>query len=209
MVSAVQLDHSHDVTDVPSIVRGSVIVGVIQSVLVFATSLSNRGLEGVPDTILTGMFVTLGLAVTAFLPSIWIKPRSIEGISGAAGIGLGAALTFLVIDVIILQPIGTYTNRWWEVGGGSNWWYHPVWWMASAMLAWLGAFVVANHARKRPESAVMTAAVIVAALTVALGALAAIIGFPGAEWHVATFAVAVLPALAVATIVSGLGPTRG
>jgi hypothetical protein len=55
----------------------------------------------------------------------------------------------------------------------------------------------------------MTSAVVVAALTVAIGALAAILGFPGAEWHVATFAVAVLPALALATIVSGLGATRG
>jgi hypothetical protein len=40
------------------------------------------------------------------------------------------------------------------------------------------------------------------------GALAVILGFPGAQWHVATFAVAVLPALALTTIVSGLG-TRG
>ena len=209
MASAVQLDHTHDVTDVASIVRGSVILGVIQSVLVFATSLSNRGLEGVPDTVLTGLFVTLGLAATAFLPAIWIKPRTIEGIAGAAGIGLGAALAYLVIDVCVLQLIGTYTNRWWEVGGGSNWWYHPVWWMGSSMIAWLGAFVVSNHAAKRPDSAVTTSVVIVAALTVALGALAAILGFPGAEWHVATFAVAVLPALAIATIVSGLSAKRG
>lgn len=209
MASAVQLDHTHDVTNVASIVRGSVILGVIQSVLVFATSLSNRGLEGAPDTVLTGLFVAIGLAATIFLPAIWIKPRTIEGIAGAAGIGLGAALAFLVIDVMILQPIGTYTNRWWHVGGGSNWWYHPVWWMISSTLSWLGAFAVSNHARKRPDTSVMTSAVVVAALTVAIGALAAILGFPGAEWHVATFAVAVLPALAVATIVSGLGATRG
>jgi hypothetical protein len=154
------------------------------------------------------LFVAIGLAATAFLPAIWTRPRTIEGIAGAAGIGLGAALAFLVIDVIVLQPIGTYTNRWWEVGGGSNWWYHPVWWMGSSLIAWLGAFVVANHARKRPDSAVAVSAVIVAALAVMFGALAVILGFPGAQWHVATFAVAVLPALALTTIVSGLG-TRG
>lgn len=208
MASAVQVDHTQDVTDVASIVRGAIILGVIQSVLVFATSLSNKGLEGTPDTIVTGLLVAIGVAATAFLPAIWIRPRSIEGIAGAAGIGLGAALTFLVIDVIVLQPIGTYTNRWWEVGGGSNWWYHPVWWMASSMLACLGAFVVSNHARSRGDASVMMAAVVVAAFTVALGALAAMLGFPGAQWHVATFAVAVLPALALATIVSGLSASR-
>ena len=209
MASAVQLDHSHDVTDVSSIVRGSLILGVIQAVLVFATSLSNKGLEGTPDTVVTGILVALGIAATAFLPSIWIRPRTIEGIAGAAGIGLGAALAFLVIDVIVLQPIGTYTNRWWEVGGGSNWWYHPVWWMVSSLLAWLGAFIVSNHASKRGDGSVVMPMVIVAAFTVACGALAAMFHFPGAGWNVATFAVAVLPALALGTIVSGLGNSRG
>ena len=141
-------------------------------------------------------------------PALVLRPRSIEGIAGAAGIGLGAALAFLLIDVIVLQPIGTYTNRWWEVGGGSNWWYHPVWWMASSVVACLGAFVVSNHARGRGDGSVVMAAVVVAAFTVALGALAAMLGFPGAQWHVATFAVAVLPALALATIVSGLSASR-
>lgn len=208
MASAVQVDHTHDVTDVASIVRGSVILGVIQSVLVFATSLSNKGLEGTPDTVVTGILVAIGLGATGFLPAIWIRPRTIEGIAGAAGIGLGAALTYLVIDVIVLQPIGTYTNRWWQVGGGSNWWYHPVWWMASSMLSWLGAFVVSNHARNRGDDSVVMAVVVVGAFTLALGALAAMLGFPGAQWHVATFAVAVLPALALATIVSGQSASR-
>lgn len=208
MAAAVQIDHSHDVTDVPSIVRGAIILGVIQSVLVFATSLSNKGLEGTADTVLTGLIVTLGVAATAFLPAIWIRPRTIEGIAGAAGIGLGAALTFLVIDVLLLQRIGTYTNRWWQVGGGSNWWYHPVWWMAGSLIACLGAFIVANHATRRGDPAIGMAAVLVAALTVACGALAAIFGFPGAGWNVPTFAVAVLPALALGTIVSGLGASR-
>jgi hypothetical protein len=208
MASAVQLEHTHDITDVPRIVRGALILGVIQAVLVLATSLVNRGLEGAPDAALTGVFVAIGAAATAFLPAVWIRPRTIEGIAGAAGIGLGAALTFLVIDVILLQPIGTYTNRWWEVGGGSNWWYHPVWWMASSAIAWLGSFIVANHTRTRGQPALGLAVILVAALTVACGALAAVLDFPGAGWNVATFSVAVLPALALGTIVSGLGGSR-
>jgi hypothetical protein len=208
MASAVQIDQTDDFTDVPRIVRGALVLGVVQAVLVLATSLANRGLEGTADAAMTGLFVAVGAAATAFLPAIWIRPRTIEGIAGAAGIGLGAALFFLVIDVLLLQPIGTYTNRWWEVGGGSNWWYHPVWWMMSSGIAWLGSFIVANHVRTRGQPALALAVVLVAALAVACGALAAMFGFPGAGWNVATFAVAVLPALALSTIVSGLGGSR-
>ena len=37
--------------------------------------------------------------------------------AGAAGIGLAAAGVYLLVDVSLLQPIGTYTNRWREIGG--------------------------------------------------------------------------------------------
>ncbi len=207
MASAVQPDTSTDLTSVANLVRGSLILGAIQAVLVFATSLSNRGLEGTPDVLLTALLVAVGIAATAFLPAVWLKPRTIEGIAGAAGIGLGAALTYLVIDVIVLQPIGTYTNRWWEVGGHSNWWYHPVWWQVSAFIAWFGAWTVANQARRRGGSLPM-AIVLVAVCTVAIGAIAAVIGFPGAAFNVPTFAVAVLPGLVLATLISGLGGAR-
>ena len=207
MASAVQLDSASDLTSVSNLVRGSLILGAIQSVLVFATSLSNRGLEGTPDAALTAIFVAVGIAATAFLPAIWLKPRTIEGIAGAAGIGLGAALTYMVIDVAILQPIGTYTNRWWEVGGHSNWWYHPVWWQVSAFISWFGAWIVANQARRNGASIPM-AIVMLAICTVVIGALATVVGFPGASFNVPTFAVAALPGLVLATVVTGLGGAR-
>jgi hypothetical protein len=208
MATAATLDHSTDQTDLPLIVRGAVILGAIQSVLVLAVSLVNRGLEGTPDTIVTGVLVALGIGICCVLPAIWIRPRTIDGIAAASGIGLGAALVFLVIDVILLQRIGTYTNRWWAVGGMSNWWYHPVWWMVSAYLSWLGAWVFANQFRARGASSLAGAIVLVAALAVACGALAALVGFPGAAWSLPTFVVAVLPALALATLISGFAGSR-
>ena len=81
------------------------------------------------------------------LPGIWTRARTIEGIAGAAGIGLGAAFVFLLVDVVLLQNIGTYTNRWWQIGG-SNWWYHPIWWMVGTFLPWLGAWILANQAER-------------------------------------------------------------
>src|SRR4029079_11961055 len=83
-------------------------------------------------------------AVT-LLPGLWTRARTIEGIAGAAGIGLGATVVFLLVDVTVLQNIGTWGNRWREIGGGSDWWYHPVWWMVGTFLPWFGAWMLANQ----------------------------------------------------------------
>ncbi len=208
MATAVPFDDSSDTTDLRRIIRGAITLAVIQALVVFAVSLVNRGLEGTADHALSGVLVAAGLFATVFLPGRWTRARSIEGIAGAAGIGLGAALGFLVLDVAILQPLGTWTNRWWEVGGMSNWWYHPVWWMVGCYLSWMGAFVQANLATRRGATGLVPAVVLVTVLAAILGALAATLHFPGAAWNVPTFAVAVLPALALGTLVTGLGARR-
>ncbi|MCA9767440.1 MAG: hypothetical protein KC485_01275 [Gemmatimonadetes bacterium] len=208
MTTAVHTDSAHDLTDVPRIVRYSIQLGVIQTVAVLLVSLTNRFLEGTADAAVTGVIVAIGAVATIFLPGIWTRARSIEGIAGAAGIGLGAALAFLVLDVVLLQPLGTWTNRWYEVGGHSNWWYHPVWWMVGSYLSWLGAYILSNQAARRGEPSLGGAIGLVAVLTVILGAAAAVLHFPGAGWNVPTFAVAVMPALALGTVVSGLGGAR-
>jgi type IV secretory pathway TrbD component len=48
----------------------------------------------------------------------------------------------------------------------------------------------------------------VGVLTLLLGAAAVILHFPGARWNVATFGVAILPALALGTVITGLGQRR-
>ena len=91
-------------------------------------SLVNRHLDGPIEIVLLALILLAGLAAVMLLPGTWTRALTIEGIAGAAGIGLGAAFLFLLVDVALLQNIGTYTNRWWQIGG-SNWWYHPIWWM--------------------------------------------------------------------------------
>jgi hypothetical protein len=138
------------------------------------------------------------------LPGLWTRARTIEGIAGAAGIGLGATVVFLLIDVALLQPIGTYTNRWREIGGFSNWWYHPVWWMVGTYLPWMGAWILAHqsdHGRPQSILAMMAGAL---AFTFICGVAAVLIHFPGARWNVPTFGIAFLPGLALATLFSGM-----
>jgi hypothetical protein len=208
MSMAAELHGDYDLTDVPAIVRGSVVLGLIESAAVLLFSLVNRLLAGPVETILLAIVLLVGVGLVTLLPGLWTKPRTIEGIAGAAGIGLGATFVFLLVDVVLLQNIGTYTNRWWQIGG-SNWWYHPVWWMVGTFLPWMGAWMLANQLERNGR----VSAVAAYGLAVAVGIVAAIaavmIGFPGARWNLATFGVAFLPGLALATVISGLGTRRG
>jgi hypothetical protein len=151
-----------------------------------------------------GLLVAVAILVTAFFPGLRTRARSIEGIAGAAAIGLGATVVFLLVDVALLQPLGVYTNRWREIGGGSNWWYHPVFWMAGTFLPWMGAWILANQAAKGAAS-FPAAAALTLVLTLAAGVAAVLVGFPGAGWNVPTFGVAGLAGLPLAVLVSSLG----
>src|SRR5512147_399113 len=193
MHSAVELRADHDLTNVPAIVRGSVKLGLLESVLVLVISLVSRFLpNGVVQTAVLAVIVAAGLFAVAFLPGLWTRPRTIEGIAGAAGIGLGAAVVYLFIDVTLLQNIGTYGHRWLELGGGSNWWYHPVWWMVGSFLPWMGAWQLANQSARGASNPAMVA-VVSLAFTAVVGIGAVILHFPGAGWNLGTFGVAFLP----------------
>src|SRR5688572_23790982 len=145
MTPTAELQDEYDVTRVPMIVQGAVKLGLLESILVLLFSLASRFLEGIVEAVVCGIILAVGLAAVSMLPGLWTRPRTIEGIAGAAGIGLAATGVFLLLDVTLLQNIGTYSNRWYEIGGGSNWWYHPVWWMVGTFLPWMGAWIIANQ----------------------------------------------------------------
>jgi hypothetical protein len=207
MDSAAELHGDHDVTDVPSIVRGAVLLGLFESAIVLLFSLASRFLAGPVETVVLAMLLLLGLAPVTLLPGIWTRARTIEGIAGAAGIGLGATFVFLLVDVVLLQNIGTYTNRWWQIGA-SNWWYHPVWWMAGTFLPWLGAWLLANQAERNGRISAPAAFLTAAGFAVAAAIVGILVGFPGADWNLPTFGLAFLPGLALATALSALGTRR-
>jgi len=209
MTSAVQAESQYDQTALPSVLRSGTILGIIQAACVLLASLAFRFLEGPAELAVVAVLVLVGLTATTAMPGLWTRARTIEGIAGAAGIGLWATVVFLIVDVAALQPLGTWTNRWLAIGGGSNWWYHPVWWMVGTFLPWMGALIQANQAARRGEPSV--AGVMLPALvwTVAVGAAAVIIGFPGAGWGLGTFAVAFLPGVTLAAVISAVGVRRG
>lgn len=209
MSSAAAADTSLNQTDLPHVLRASVQLGVLQSGLVGAYAVASRFLSGPIELVVLGAILVVGIAATIALPGIWTKARSIEGIAGAAGIGLAATAVFLVIDVALFQPLHLYSNRWLEIGGGSNWWYHPVWWMVGTFMPWMGAWVLSNQAAKsgRPNPAVLVGGTL--AVAAIIMAAAATLHFPGASFGLGTFGVAALPALAVMVLATGLGTRRG
>jgi hypothetical protein len=176
-------------------------------VVVLLVSFASRFLSGPIETVALAILLLVGLAPVTLLPGIWTRARTIEGIAGAAGIGLGATVMFLLLDVVLLQHIGTYTNRWYQIGG-SNWWYHPIWWMAGTFLPWLGAWILANQAERSGRISAPAAFATAVGFAVAVAVVAILVGFPGAGWNVPTFGVAFLPGLALATALSGLGTRR-
>jgi hypothetical protein len=208
MTSTAELNRDYDLTAVPAIVAGSVKLGLLEAVFVLLFSLASRLLGGALELLLCGLILLVGLAAVSLLPGLWTRPRTIEGIAGAAGIGLGATGVFLLLDVMLLQNIGTYTNRWYEIGGGSNWWYHPVWWMVGTFIPWMGAWLLANQTAKNGRPSVPGALAAAFLLTAFTAVVAVLLGFPGARWTLGTFAVAFLPGLVLATIVSAIGKRR-
>lgn len=208
MTSAVGTAPETDHTELRHVLRGGVQLGVLQTILIALIGLASRALSGPAETAVLALLLVAGIAATVTLPGLWTRARSIEGIAGAAGIGLVATAVFLLLDVAVLQPAGLYTNRWLGIGGGSNWWYHPVWWMVGTFMPWMGAWTLANQAARSgtPNPPALVGGTLV--LAAGLMAVGVLTGVPGAAWSLATYGVAVLPALVLLTVITGVGARR-
>lgn len=207
MSSAVRADSGTDLTDLPYVLRSAVTLGVITAAVVVAMSFITRFLAGAAEFGLGALVLVAGLTAVTFLPGTWTRPRTIEGIAGAAGLGLTATIVFLAIDVTLLQTTGMYTNRWREIGGGSNWWYHPVWWMVGTFLAWMGAQILTSQARRGTIS-IAKGMLTALALTLACWVLAVLLHFPGAGWNLGSFGVSFLPGVAGAAVLGAASGRR-
>ena len=119
------------------------------------------------------LVVLAATTAAAFLPAFWAAPRTTEGVAGSAAIGLWGTIVFSVIDIALFRPLRAYPWTWDAVGGGSTWWYLPMWWMLGTYLAWLGGLVWAQrHTRGGAEVSIGRIALPVVAGAVALAAVA-------------------------------------
>jgi hypothetical protein len=137
-----------DRSDFRTVTLGGVGVGLVTGGAVVAFLAASRS---VPETagarsVVEALIVLAAGVLAAFLPATWTAPRGADGIAGAAAIGLVGTIVFSAIDIIVLRPFKAYPWTWDAIGGGSSWWYLPVWWMLGTFLAWMGGIVTAAAA---------------------------------------------------------------
>ena len=209
MGTAVESRGEFDVTALRHVLSKAVLLGLFEALIVVLMSFITRFTAPPIETILGAIVVLIGLSVVVVMPGLWTRARTIEGIAGAAGLGLAATVVFMLVDVALLQPAGIYTNRWAQIGGFSNWWYHPVWWMLGTFLPWFGAMTLASRA-VRGKSVSIPGVMIPAVLcAIGLAIIAVFIRFPGAHWSLGTFGIAFIPGLALAEFFTMLGRRPG
>jgi hypothetical protein len=143
-------------SDVRTIVGGGVKLGIATVIGVVVFALLSRALAGGVETVVQSVLVLAGGAVFAYAPAYWVRPRGVDAIAYAALVGLLGSVVFTVVDTAVLRPVHLYHWTWDAIGGGSGFWYIPVWWMGSCFLAWLGAWVYSIRAA-RDASAVSAA----------------------------------------------------
>jgi hypothetical protein len=167
-----------DRSDVRTVLTGGTKVGLATAVAVvlFLWVSKHVPAGSLRSSVEALLVLGAGTAVT-FLPGRWCAARSVEGIAGAAGMGLWGAIVFSVVDIVLLRPVKAYPWTWDAVGGGSTWWYLPIWWMFATFLAWMGGTLTAAA----PEDASLARTAAPALIGgVALAVVARLSGIDGA-----------------------------
>lgn len=145
-------------------------VAVALAVIVYL-AVSRLVPPGIVRALLQTIVVLAAAVAATFLPAYFAVARTIQGVAGSAAIGLWGTIVFMAIDIILLRPFHAYPWTWDAIGGGSTWWYLPIWWMLGTLVAWLGGLVTAARARRGGNVAIQSLAI-----PVVLGGVSAAIG---------------------------------
>jgi hypothetical protein len=113
---------------------------------------------GIVTSFLLMLIVLAGGVAAAFLPGFFAVSRTVQGVASAAAIGLWGTIVFMAIDIILLRPFKAFPWTWDAIGGGSTWWYLPIWWMLGTFVAWMGAIVTTGRAARGGDTAIRSLA---------------------------------------------------
>jgi hypothetical protein len=142
------------------ILLSGTIVGAATAVAVILFLAVSRVLSpGLVTSLLLMVIVLAGGVAAAFLPGFFAASRTVQGVASAAGIGLWGTIAFMAIDIILLRPFRAFPWTWDAIGGGSTWWYLPVWWMLGTFVAWMGAIVTAGRAVRGGDVSIRSLAI--------------------------------------------------
>lgn len=152
------------------LVSGSIVGAVIGITVILYLIVARLVAPGLVTALLETVLVLAGGVAAAFLPGFFATARTTQGVAVAAAIGLWGTIVFMAIDIILLRPFKAYPWTWDAVGGGSTWWYLPIWWMLGTFVAWMGGLLTAGRAARGGDVAVAALAlpVVVGAAILAL-----------------------------------------
>jgi hypothetical protein len=168
MTSAATVDRS----EFRHVLSSGSIVGAVTGAAVILYLVISRLLPaGIIEALLQAIIVIAAAVAAAFLPAFLATSRTVQGVASAAAIGLWGTIVFMAIDIILLRPFKAYPWTWDAVGGGSTWWYLPIWWMLGTLVAWMGGIVTAGRAARGGNTAIQSLAIapVAGALGGALG----------------------------------------
>lgn len=141
------------------LVSGTIVGAVVAVLVIVFLAISRLLPAGLVTSLILMLIVLAGGVAAAFLPAFYASSRTVQGIASAAGIGLWGTIVFMAIDVILLRPFKAYPWTWDAIGGGSTWWYLPVWWMLGTFLAWMGAIVTGGRAARGGDTSIRSLAI--------------------------------------------------
>ncbi len=160
---------------------GTIVGSVTAAAVVGFLVISRLAPPGIVEALLQVVAVIAAAVATTFLPARFATSRTVQGVASAAAIGLWGTIVFMAIDIILLRPFQAYPWTWDAVGGGSTWWYLPIWWMVGTFVAWMGAIVTAGRAARGGNTAIWSLAIapVAGAVSGALGlGLSGVVYFP-------------------------------
>jgi hypothetical protein len=156
MTSATTVDRS----EFRHVLFSGAIVGAVTAGAVIVYLIVARFVPpGIIAALLETIVVLVAAVLATFLPGFFATSRTVQGVAGAAAIGLWGTIVFMAIDIILLRPFKAYPWTWDAVGGGSTWWYLPIWWMLGTLLAWWGGLVTAGRAARGGNTAITSLAI--------------------------------------------------
>src|SRR5256885_545945 len=147
-----------DRSDFRTVMVGGTQIGVLTAAAVVAFLMVSRQVAaGMPQRVLEALIVLATGTAVSFLPARLTEARHVEGIAGAAAIGLWGTVVFMAFDIVLLRPFQASPWTWDAIGGGGTWWSLPIWWMLGTFLAWTGGIVSAARAARGDTSLVRAA----------------------------------------------------
>src|SRR5437870_9212967 len=111
-MSATALPAESDRSDFRTVMLGGTKLGLVTAVAVVAfLAVSRQVTAHVPQRALETLIVLAAGAAVSFLPAQWAVARNVEGIAGAAAMGLWGTVVFMAFDIVVLRPLKAYPDR--------------------------------------------------------------------------------------------------